>query len=129
MSNQLRTKPSDLAKVWSMTKSADQRQLTVRIPADTFYKVQALEAMFPHRSRNELIADLLATSLDEFEESLPFETRETSDVIGFDDKNDPIFDSYDTGPRADFRSFVYQARTNGSKGVELKAVDAEENAA
>ncbi len=130
MSQQYRTKPSDLMKVWSMVKSTEQRQFTIRVPADTFFKVQALEVMYPHRSRNELIADLLATALDEFEESLPSYTEQSHEVIGFDPiDNQPIFESYEVGPRADFRRLVEDARSGSPKAGELKAVETVEGAA
>lgn len=109
MSDHFRAKPSDLLKVWSMSKSSEQRQVTVRIPADTFHKIQAMEMMFPHRSRNELIADLLATSADEFESSLPFESHQGKFLFE-DQDGDSIYDSFITGPKRDFERFLEQVK-------------------
>lgn len=134
MTNQLKVKPVDLAKVWSLTKSAEQRQFTLRVPSETFIRIQALEAMFPGRSRNEMVSDLLATAIDEFVDGLPVEQQQiedTSHCVAHDPDGEPVFASYIrlTGPRADFLELVEDARRNLSKGSELKVVDGTEEAA
>jgi hypothetical protein len=116
-------------KVWALSKSSEQRQLTLRVPADAFHKIQALEAMFPERSRNELVSDLLATALDEFEEGLPMETKYSEEVIGFDPDGEPIHESWEVGPRAVFRRLVAEASEGRGKAADLKAVETEEDAA
>jgi len=127
MLEQLRTKPADLSKVWAMIKNAEQRQFTVRVPVDVFYKVQALEAMFPNRSRNELISDLLSTALNEFEDSLPFEIRETNEVLGVDEGGHPIIETFRTGLQVDFQRLEDQARRGALKSTDSKAVDSSES--
>lgn len=133
MSNQLKVKPVDLAKVWSLTKSAEQRQFTLRVPTETFIHIQALEAMFPGRSRNEMVSDLLATAIDEFVEGLPQEWREKGLIpVGWDDDlNEPVLESDGEfiGPRADFKRLVEQARLNLNKSSELKVLESSEEAA
>lgn len=135
MSNQLKVKPSDLAKVWSLTKSAEQKQFTLRVPSETFCKIQALEAMFPGRSRNEMVSDLLATAIDEFVDGLPEESREVPGQciqIGFDEYSqepitEPVFEYF--GPRADFQRLVRQAQNDLAKNPDLKIVEGKEEAA
>lgn len=81
MAEKYDVKPSDLLKIWSVpSSSGSAKQLTIRIPLSVFVKVKALEEMFPSRSRNELIADLLSTALVEFESSLPKEWVKEHDV-------------------------------------------------
>lgn len=105
MADHFRVKSSDLLKVWAMSKSSEQRQVTIRISADTFHKIQAIELMFPHRSRNELIADLLDTSVDEFESTLPFESHQ-GDLIFNDENGESVYESYITGPKRDFQDLL-----------------------
>lgn len=57
---------SELYDYWSLPKEV-LHQVTIRLPVDTFYKIQAIELMFPHRSMNELISDLLQASLSELD--------------------------------------------------------------
>lgn len=86
MTRLFQVKPGDLAKVWSVPKSDNVKQFTIRIPLESFQKVQAMEMMFPGRSRNELISDLLSTAIEEFQRSLDREWKDT------DDPNDPAFE-------------------------------------
>ena len=134
MSNEFRAKPSDLLKVWSLSGDLEQKQLTLRIQADVFYKIQALEAMFPGRSRNGIISDLLATAIDELVESLT--SQETDEIIGFvpiDDANqydpeamtsEPIYKT--VGSLSDFWRFFNDAKSKGSdkKVEEIREVAA-----
>ena len=130
MNVQYHTKPADLMKVWSLPKSTEQRQFTIRVPSDIFYKLQALEEMFPDRSRNEMIGDLLATALDEFEESLPITWHESDEIISYDPDGEPIRVSWASGPRKKFQDHCESARLKAKKSGELKVVEtAEEEAA
>lgn len=130
MSDEYRARPSDLMKVWAMPKSSEQRQFTIRVPAETFYKLQALEMLYPHRSRNELVADLLSTALDEFEEALPVEVHESDRVLDVDPYGGPIHETWESGPRVNFRSLVEHVRQGAaSLGTEFKVVGPSETAA
>lgn len=125
MTTQYKVKPGDLMKVWSMHRGAEQKQLTIRVPLEIFYKVQAVEEMFAGKSRNEIVSDLLATALDEFEESLPCEWAQGQE-IGWDEiNNEPIHAGIQIGPKADFHEFVEKARSALVKAGELKSVETE----
>jgi hypothetical protein len=132
MKDHYKVKPGDLLKVWAISRGVEYKQFTARVPAETFYKIKAIEAMFPGRSRNELVSDLLTTALDEFEEGLPFEIVECEaegEPIAWDPvNNEPIFElsNYEVGPRAEYRQFVEDARRSGLKEVELKVVEEDE---
>lgn len=97
---------SDLVKVWSINRGSDFKQITIRVPIETFVKIQAIEGMFPHRSRNELVSDLLSTALEDFESGLPVTVHETDEVIGQFPDGEPIRGSFETGPRIDYRNLV-----------------------
>lgn len=102
--NRYKTSPGDLFKAWSISRSAGQaRQISIRIPATTFYRINAIEELFPERSRNEIIADLLSTAIDQFEESLPSEYAPVSnEPIGRDEDGNPVYEEKDYGPKGKF---------------------------
>lgn len=127
MSSTLKAKPSDLAKAWSLVRSSDLRQMTVRLPSETFIKIQALEAMFPQRSRNEMVSDLLATALDEFVDGLPFEIHQ-GHFLGTDHINgEPVYEEIETGLRMRFVELVNRLRSEGSEEKpKLEAVQIDE---
>ena len=105
MSNEtsrVKVSASDLVKVWSINRGSDFKQITIRVPIETFVKIQAIESMFQHRSRNELVSDLLSTALEDFESGLPVFIHETDEVVGQLPNGEFIRDSYETGPRVDF---------------------------
>lgn len=131
MIQQYKTKPSDLLKVWAMPKDTAGKQFTLRVPAITFRKIKALESMFPGRTRNQLVSDLLATAFDEFEESLPVRVVEdTSRVLDYEEDGSPIFESYEVGPRADFRELYSGSGADSDDGADSESVaDSEEVAA
>lgn len=97
---------SDLVKAWSINRGSDFKQITIRVPIETFVKIQAIESMFPHRSRNELVSDLLSTSIEDFESALPFSVHETDEVLGQLPDGEYVRAQFETGPRADYRELV-----------------------
>jgi hypothetical protein len=101
--------PADLIKFWSMPKTTDTRQITLRLPLDVFYKLQAFEQLFPNRSRNEMISDLLSTALDLASEALPFYD---GPIIAVTPDGEEIRD--EAGPRRQFRMF-YESFKESSK--------------
>lgn len=135
-SSPLAPKAQDLAKAWMLSRSSEQRQLTIRVPSETFFKIQALEAMFTGRSRNEMVSDLLFTALNEFIDGLPeFGVLNDGTRIDLSDPTVPdelAFRRFE-GPRSDFWAFYHAAaaKAEGSeKGddsqkarLALKAVD------
>lgn len=61
-----------LLKNWALPdRSADRTQLTLRLPFTDYARLQALKEVYPSRSLNEFVCDLLETGLDEVVESLP----------------------------------------------------------
>lgn len=65
----------DLTYSWSLpNRSAEYRQLTLRIPPDNYAKLQALKQVFPSQSINDIVNDIINESLREIIDSL--QTRE-----------------------------------------------------
>jgi hypothetical protein len=126
---QLSVTPADLVKFWSLPKTTDTRQLTLRVPSEVFYKLQAFEELFPNRSRNEMISDLLSTALDAAGESLPSYDGE---VISILDNGEEIHEQ--VGPRLEFKrlcdSFRASSKPDDDKSKNaLRVSDVEQDQA
>jgi hypothetical protein len=79
-------KPEDLAKVWDAPDHSrlTPKQLSIRLPILVAAKISALCEMFPKKTKTQIIGDLLATALDQFEEGLP---SERGDFLGAEPKD------------------------------------------
>lgn len=68
-------KPKDLAKVWDAPDNSKltPKQISLRLPLMVSAKISALCDMYPRKTKTEIIGDLLATALDQFEEGLESE--------------------------------------------------------
>lgn len=65
--------PKDLVKVWDAPDHSrlTPRQISIRLPILVAAKISALCELYPRSSKSKMIGDLLATALDEVEQSLP----------------------------------------------------------
>ena len=93
--------PKDLAKIWTAPDHSKltPRQLSLRLPIQVAAKISALCDMYPRKTKTEIIGDLLATALDQFEKGL-----DCTDVnlLGEDpETGEEIYESY-YGPLKDF---------------------------
>jgi hypothetical protein len=66
-------KPQDLAKVWDAPDNSKltPKQISIRLPIHVAAKISALCDMYPRKTKTEIIGDLLATALDQFEKVCP----------------------------------------------------------
>lgn len=64
---------NDLLKVWGAfdNKRLCAKQFSIRLPVHVAARVAALCDMYPSKTKTDIISDLLATALDNIEESLP----------------------------------------------------------
>jgi hypothetical protein len=100
----------DLLANWRET-AAQPRTATeyaVRLPLDDAARLAALAEMFPGRSPEQLITDLLETALQEIETSMPYIAGKK--VISSDEQGDPIFEDIGLTPR-----FMELTRKNRKK--------------
>jgi len=64
-------KTKDLLNSWALPdRTEDRTQVTLRLDFDTYAKLHALKNVYPHRSVNEFINDLLKDSVDDVIEAL-----------------------------------------------------------
>lgn len=90
----------DLARQWEKPNNnlLSSKQISIRLPVHVAGALEAIVEMFPNRNRSEIICDLLAAALEDFEKSL---VRQ-GDLIGADENTgDPIYE--DIGRTQEFR--------------------------
>ena len=100
----------DLLETWRAT-AAQPRTATeyaVRLPLDDAARLAALAEMFPGRTPEQLITDLLGSALQEIETSMPYIAGKK--VISSDEQGDPIYEDIGLTPR-----FVDLTRRNRKK--------------
>lgn len=85
-------KINQLLNLWK-TQSENpvaQESFTIMLPQNVAAKIMALNEMFPGRSQEQIISELLASAIDEIEEGFPY--VEGPKVIQRDDHGDPIYE-------------------------------------
>jgi hypothetical protein len=73
------------------------QEYAVRLPLDDAARLHALLEMFPGRSLEEIVTDLLHAGLDEIESAMPYEPGPK--VISRDDQGDPVYEDIGMTPR------------------------------
>jgi hypothetical protein len=86
----------DLAKDWEVYASVKQaaRDFNVKLPLYDAARIMALAEMYPERTENQIITELISAALDEFAEGLPYIKGEK--IIAEDEYYDPTYE--DAGP-------------------------------
>jgi hypothetical protein len=73
------------------------REYAIRLPIDDAARVHALLELFPGRTAEEIVTDLLHAALDEIEAAMPYEPGPK--VISRDDHGDPLYEDIGLTPR------------------------------
>lgn len=97
-------KASDLVTIWSAPDNSrlTTKQFSFRLPVHVAAKLAALEALYPTRSRTQLVGDLLAAAIDDIEKKLP---SFAGKPFGVDpDSGEDLFEA--TGPVATYRKLA-----------------------
>lgn len=81
-------------------------EYAVRLPVDDAARLRALADMFPGRSTEQLITDLLGTALQEIAAAMPYVAGQK--VISTDDQGDPVYE--DVGPTPRFMELARRHR-------------------
>lgn len=96
--------PADLHKIWEAPDNTrlTNKQYSFRLPVHVAAKISALCEMFPQKTRTQLVCDLLATALEDFERSFPTVKGE---FVGEDlERGVRVFK--DVGPTLNFQRLV-----------------------
>ena len=73
------------------------KEYAVRLPLDDAARLHALTELFPGRTLEEIITDLLGAGLDEIAEAMPYQAGPK--VISRDDHGDPVYEDIGLTPR------------------------------
>jgi hypothetical protein len=82
------------------------RSYAVRLPVDDAAQLAALAEMFPGRSPEQLISELLAAALKEVAAAMPYVAGKR--VISTDEQGDPVYE--DVGPTPRFMELARRHR-------------------
>ena len=99
-----------LLESWRETAAAPRTvtDYAVRLPVDDAAQLHALVEMFPGRTPEQLITDLLGTALQEIATAMPYVAGPR--VISTDEQGDPVYEDVGPTPR-----FIELARKNRKK--------------
>ncbi len=89
----------DLIQHWETTARMPKtaRQYNIQLPVYAAAKVAALVEMYPGRSEEQIICDLLCSALEELNESFAYVQGDK--VLAHDDHGDPIYADAGMTPR------------------------------
>jgi hypothetical protein len=73
------------------------KEYAVRLPLDDAARLQALVELFPGRSIEEIVTDLLGAGLEELAAAMPYEKG--PQIISRDDHGDPVYEDVGLTPR------------------------------
>ncbi len=87
---------AELLKHWEQhaSETLTAEQYAVRLPVHDAARLLALAELYPMRTPEQLITELLSAALDELEGALPYVQGER--IIAHDEFDDPVFE--DAGP-------------------------------
>ena len=88
-----------LLETWRETAAAPRTvtEYSVRLPVDEAAQLQALAEMFPGRTPEQLITDLLTAALQEVATAMPYVAGQK--VISTDEQGDPVYEDVGPTPR------------------------------
>lgn len=97
-----------LLDVWQQKSppALTDTEIPVRLSIDDAARLQALADLYPGRTREAIIQDLLSVALRELEAAMPY-VRGTR-VISTDEQGDPIYE--DAGPTPRFNELTRKYR-------------------
>lgn len=72
-------------------------KFTLKLPRYEVAKIHALQEMYPGKSTDELLAELLVTALHELEAAFPY--IQGDKVVAEDEDGDPIYEDVGPTPR------------------------------
>jgi hypothetical protein len=100
----------ELLESWRETAAAPRTvtEYSVRLAVDDAAQLQALTEMFPGRTAEQLITDLLRVALQEVATAMPYVAGQK--VISTDEQGDPVYEDVGPTPR-----FMELARKNRKK--------------
>ncbi len=97
-----------LVKNWSLPdRTQERQQLTLRLNYDLYAKLHALKEIYPNRSVNDMINDVLTAGLDEIISALPsykISYEEACEIAIYENGKPDDYQESLTGPAIRFES-------------------------
>lgn len=92
-------KVSELMSLWEKGSRGrlTKHSYEVRLPMEDAAKLEALREMYPKKSTDAFITDLLCAALNEIETGIPYE--QGSKIVTRDELGDPIYEDVGLTPR------------------------------
>ena len=92
-------KIEQLLRLWedAANNKLSTEAYSIRLPLDDVAKLQALAEIYPRRSIDEIISELLSAALHDVEQSLPYIKGEN--VVAVDEEGDPLYEDVGPTPR------------------------------
>ncbi|MDX1654944.1 MAG: type 1 pili tip component [Candidatus Competibacteraceae bacterium] len=111
-------KVTEMLEKWEKDSSSPltAREYPVRLTVHDAARVAALAEMYPHKSEEAIITELLSAALDAVEAGLPYVKGER--VIAEDELGDPIYEDAGPTPRFLKLSREHTARLTGQREQE-----------
>ncbi len=97
-------------------------EYAVRLPLEDASRLQALTELFPGRSIEEIITDLLHAGLDEIAAAMPYEAGPK--IISRDDHGDPVYEDVGLTPRFAELTRKYKKNLEARVQVDTRAESA-----
>ena len=101
--------PQDLLKVWDIPDYGKlaPKQVSMRIPILMAAKIAALCELYPQKTKTEIIVDLISTSLEQLEKSMPSKKgMKLNDEPDFPPGETPYNTYEDIGIKGKFHDFA-----------------------
>lgn len=108
-------KIATLAKHWEDNAKArlTAENYVLKLPMEDAARIAALAEMYPKRSQEEIISELISAALDELETSFPY--VEGNKIIAEDELGDPLYEDIGPTPRFLDLSKKYMALLKSDK--------------
>lgn len=89
----------ELPNEWANTAELEQAVMNInlQLPVEISANLMALKELYPGRTMEQLVLDLLTAAIDELEESLPY--KQGDKVIAEDEFGDPMYQDVGLTPR------------------------------
>lgn len=89
----------DLHNEWASTARIEKPviSITLQLPLEIRARLLALKDMYPGRTLEQLLLDLLTAAVNEFQETLPY--KQGSNIIAEDEYGDPMYQDVGLTPR------------------------------
>lgn len=95
---------------WKMPdRTSERTQITLRISVQDYARLHALKAVYPTRSVNDFICDIVRTGLDEIVDALPSHTVDERDISLVEEPPEHLGHTF--GPRVTFDAHLDELLT------------------